>query len=393
MSDQVGRRVVLDKPMNEEGRKSFLESVYYLSNRISRVDFVGDDALLEADLPSETMWASLVEDVQELATRISASTPKKPFRVVHSYDGEIHYTTDPFEQLVASRDVVQTSAGVFVIQGEFYKRFRNLDRQFRTYAISRGSEEQFLPVTVPVKSLSDCGYLKSFPQHAYFASPVARDFSKLKHVSDVSKGGFVPSAELDASTTILSPTVCYHCFESLKAFDLTSNTRLTAVNQCHRHELKNAKGLSRLQTYTMREIVFLGEQEFVSSEREAILAHSTSLFESWGLRFRVVVASDPFFASGAESKKSFQMLTASKLEMQFYIPHSDSWLAVASYNHHQASLTDSYGIRLNSNGAQSGCVGYGYERLLYALYSQKGFDDAVWPATLLLPNSAEHASL
>ena len=116
---------------------------------------------------------------------------------------------------------------------------------------------------------------------------------------------------------------------------------------------------------------------------EKNLFHCQSLFVDWGLKFRVLTASDPFFATGSERKRVYQMAMDLKYELQVYIPHSKSWLAVASFNNHQQSLVVPYNINFNSTSPLfSGCVGYGYERLAYALYSQFGTNEIFWPEDL-----------
>lgn len=372
--------VDLAKPFNEEGRKAFLENIYYASSAIVQAEV--SDMAVTLHLSEAVDRQALHADVSELATRTAKSSPKKGFKVVRGHDGAIHFDKDPYETLVERREVVPTDAGVFVFQGEFLNRLKAMDSVFRSYALGEGSTEQFLPVTVPVSSLQKAGYLKSFPQHAYFSAPVDRDFQKLKHVSDVADEGAVAANNLAGSDRILSPTVCYHCFESLRDVDLDGDVTITAVNQCHRHELKNAQSLTRLQTYTMRELVFYGSADYVEERRQAVLEHLIALLSAWDMRYKVVVASDPFFASGAEVKKAFQLLTASKLEVQAYLPYDDRWIAIGSFNNHQQTLTEPYNIRRQGEATHSGCVGYGYERLLFSLYCQKGFDASNWPADL-----------
>ena len=57
-----------------------------------------------------------------------------------------------------------------------------------------------------------------------------------------------------------------------------------------------------------------------------------------------------------------------------YLPYEKKWLAVGSFNNHLDTLTKAYSIKSKNNKKiNSGCVGIGYERLLYAIYSQQGF--------------------
>ena len=123
----------------------------------------------------------------------------------------------------------------------------------------------------------------------------------------------------------------------------------------------------------MREIIFFGSEDYVERNRNEIQEHCKSYFIDLGLKFRIVTASDPFFTTGAEAKRIFQTALELKYEIQAYLPHSESWISVASFNNHQQSLVLPYRIHIDSGSElHSGCVGYGYERLAYALYSQFG---------------------
>lgn len=76
-------------------------------------------------------------------------------------------------------------------------------------------------------------------------------------------------------------------------------------------------------------------------------------------------------------------MLALKREVRLHIPSSDRWIAAASFNNHQASLVKAFGIESKGDTPlASACVGFGYERLLYALFCAFGGDLADWPAEL-----------
>jgi len=106
---------------------------------------------------------------------------------------------------------------------------------------------------------------------------------------------------------------------------------------------------------------------------------------NWELNFRVIVATDPFFTAGNEKLRIFQSSLNLKYELQLFIPHDESWLAIASFNHHRDSLVNPYDISYKNNNAKlnSGCLGLGFERLIYGLYCQKGKDIHKWPMRIL----------
>jgi len=58
-------------------------------------------------------------------------------------------------------------------------------------------------------------------------------------------------------------------------------------------------------------------------------------------------------------------------------------VSVGSLNNHGAHFSKAYNIRLaNEQFATTGCVGFGYERLIFLVLSQFGLDERAWPTAL-----------
>lgn len=167
----------------------------------------------------------------------------------------------------------------------------------------------------------------------------------------------------------LPPTVCHHTFQFMSGRPAPVSRVVTARTTCHRYE-PNAGGLERLHAFQMREIVFFGGAADVEDTRQALITAFQALLERYGLTFRLVVATDPFFVSGAEQKAIFQIMAASKIEIQALIPATGKWLSVMSFNNHHETLTHKYGI--GAGDLCSGCFGVGLERLVYAIVAQFG---------------------
>jgi seryl-tRNA synthetase len=87
----------------------------------------------------------------------------------------------------------------------------------------------------------------------------------------------------------------------------------------------------------------------------------------------------PFFFYKDIKKKIFQQTNRLKYEIQLYLPYEKKWSAVASINNHLETMTKAYNIKFrNKKSISSGCIGIGYERLIYAIYSQKGIINNLW---------------
>ncbi|GAH63441.1 unnamed protein product [marine sediment metagenome] len=74
-------------------------------------------------------------------------------------------------------------------------------------------------------------------------------------------------------------------------------------------------------------------------------------------------------------KKKSQLISESKYEIQALLPFSKKTISIASFNHHGKVFYDRFNITPKKPELTfSGCVGWGYERILYAILSQKGVD-------------------
>ena len=88
-----------------------------------------------------------------------------------------------------------------------------------------------------------------------------------------------------------------------------------------------------------------------------------------------MAASDPFFGNYSELKKVAQLGAGTKYEIQSLLPYDNTYLAITSFNNHGSIFFDRFNISSNNPDlVHSGCIGWGYERLLYTILSQKGLD-------------------
>ena len=72
-----------------------------------------------------------------------------------------------------------------------------------------------------------------------------------------------------------------------------------------------------------------------------------------------------------------------KYEVQALLPYKAKTLAIGSFNFHQ----DLFGRALNISDAtgefaNTGCAGFGLERLALAFLAQHGLDAKLWPAAV-----------
>jgi seryl-tRNA synthetase len=155
---------------------------------------------------------------------------------------------------------------------------------------------------------------------------------------------------------------------------------LTARGHCYRYEDGNHIPLERLWEFTMREIIVIGTREQVEDVRQSLVRQVTGFVEALELDASIETATDPFFAAGDEGRRLMQQAGALKYELRLAIDATGRSIAVASFNHHHDFFGTRFGIRLPSEApAHSGCVAFGLERWVLALFAQHGVDLATWP--------------
>ncbi|MET8726872.1 hypothetical protein ABZV81_06725 [Streptomyces parvus] len=244
------------------------------------------------------------------------------------------------------------------------------------------------PTLLPVSALHRSGYLFSFPQHLMFAARLEGDVDTYREFAEEAVARKdIGDRVLDRCgpvDRVLPPTMCYHTFDQFAGATLPDeNTVVTAKGGSFRHESRYHQTMERLADFTIRETVFLGTAEFVREARDRFRRRATEMVEQLDLAGRCEVASDPFFA-GAETamQVSSQRLLELKHELHLDVGPGES-ISVGSFNLHEKHFGEAFGIKGPDGGTvYSACVGFGLERLTYALLCQYGWDVDDWPALL-----------
>jgi seryl-tRNA synthetase len=193
----------------------------------------------------------------------------------------------------------------------------------------------------------------------------------------------VPDASaMTCSDAALRPAVCLPVYRALEGTSLPEGgLTITTTGKAFRYESSNMEGIQRLWDFSMREIVFVGSARFVQEQRARVVDAVTSLMEDWDLAFRLVSASDPFFATVRGTKALWQRTRALKYEV--LVDVGAGAVAAGSINFAGTLFGDAFRIRTDEGEiATTACVGFGLERLVLALFSQHGFEPGRWPRAM-----------
>ncbi len=162
-----------------------------------------------------------------------------------------------------------------------------------------------------------------------------------------------------------------------------TGTTYDVQGRCFRYESTNLSDLRRLWEFTMRELVFYGEREWVLARRQEAIDRFIPVLDQLDLPVEIRTASDPFFvAPDAAAKTYFQLSSETKFEISAELGAGER-LAVGSFNFH----TDFFGKAFETAAGESGpahsvCVAFGLERLAHAILAHHGDDPRRWPDVL-----------
>lgn len=293
---------------------------------------------------------------------------------------------DPFPHLAQSRQVVEIAVGQYLLQGEFLALMQALDGLVVALARTLGAKEQDYPAFVPVDLLKRINYFHEFPHHVMVVASLCGDHDVMASFAtrhEYPKHEFTAldlNDDLGPVVLVAPPSVCYTCYYALRERRLDDNLLVTAKNRCARNEPTGFRPLTRLNSFTMREIIVLGQRDFVLAMRQRMLEALRDLTDRLQLAATLESAHDPFFTNDAAYKASFQHSLKLKYEWRVAIPHSDDVLAVASVNLHNDAFGKAFEVTLpDGSPMQSACIGFGLERWAYAILCQFGWDRSQWP--------------
>lgn len=357
------------------------------------------EALRAGEAPqtlSEERKTAIEEKVQRVVLSMARGAIPPKIQVLEDHlDRPVPYNQDPLPTLLRSREVFKETAGVFAFGPLLTRLIEFFENQFLALAKSFSAVPYRFPTLIPASHLERVHYFRAFPHSLTFVTHLREDLDVIDAFSQQAacdEGKLNTPAESFARVqALLSPAVCYHLYFALADRSLEGgHLAATSVGHCFRYEAINLTSLERLWDFTMREVIFVGDKEYVLDSREAARRSMAGFFERIGMAYRVESATDPFFIGEFRRQAAFQSAFQLKYEVRARLPYKESTLAVGSYNYHQDFFGRSLNITLpDGSPAHTGCVAFGLERLALAFLSQFGLDLEFWPEEVRRSVSAE----
>lgn len=356
----------LDKDLSKENRRD----LSFISNEIMSYEIQGKQIILYvADNANE----EVIEDNMKKCLNKKVTKPKR----VVSRQNRKSYISD--EEMFNSGIVERYEEGsvLFNKKGiqlcEFFDKcfislLNNYDVNFRKY-----------PTLISKETLVDTGYHKMSPQYLIFCSEVVEDIDKYKKI-DNKLNDIMKMDLLSEPKFALSPSACFALYPKLRNKILDKNEIYTMRQNVFRNEGRFGwSEVSRLRDYNVREIVFIGDNEFIHKVRKDILDKTIELMDKIGLDFVLDIATDPFVLPDLQNYRRIQKRNQTKYELRLF-DDIETTIACASFNLHGTSFSKKFEFSVkNIKVTESGCIGFGIERFVIAFLKQYGTNEGKWP--------------
>lgn len=234
-----------------------------------------------------------------------------------------------------------------------------LDKFFEKVAEKYGAEYYHIPAMIDADVLKKCGYLSSFPHHLTLAS-----YIDPKQYDELAIEGKMDASYVRNSNMYFTPSACLHFYPMLEGKKIDKKV-ITTRARVYRYEENRFDGNCRLWDFTVREIVFVGENKFVIESLKSFEEITIKLIEKIGLAGSIVRSHDYFYPSVQNNFKS-RLQFSNSLKNELRVTINQKEVAIASFNTHGYHFSKPFNFD-NSGTTVSGCVGYGLERWIAAL--------------------------
>jgi seryl-tRNA synthetase len=261
---------------------------------------------------------------------------------------------------------VGTDRGLAVLRARDLELRDAIDAVVLSWAAEAGAARTAYPPLLRTSDLAALDYWVNFPHLALLA--VGAQAGREKELSAADHAAIAPELLAPAEYALPS-AACYSAYLDLSGTRLDGAHKITTVATCFRRE-NHFEGLRRLLSFTMREVVCVGDREAVLDHASSFKKRIGDFARRLGLPLEVQAATDPFFEKDA-ARTLMQQLFPVKEEFVF-----GGSLAIASVNFHRNFFGERCDITLaDGSPAFTSCVAFGLERWLAALTERFGRDD------------------
>lgn len=243
------------------------------------------------------------------------------------------------------------------------------------------AEVLHFPPVMSRRQLEKSGYLKSFPNLLGCVCVLHGSEASIRAAVDGGSAARDWTASLAPSDLVLSPAACYPVYPLAAARGQLPSAGWQFDIEADVFRNEPSQKLDRLQSFRMREFVYIGSPAAIVEFRERWMARAPTIATALGLPFSIDVANDPFFGRVGQILAVSQRQQALKFELLIPFQPGAAPTACMSFNYHREHFGSVWEIR-DEHGefAHTSCVAFGIDRLTVALFAVHGLDVAQWPA-------------
>jgi seryl-tRNA synthetase len=244
-----------------------------------------------------------------------------------------------------------------------------------------GTEILRFPPVMSRAIVEKSGYLKSFPHLLGCVSCLHGGEAAIRHLLEGEAADRNWLSGLAATDLVLTPAACYPLYPLVASRGAVPEDGLMfdVASYCFRREVSHEPG--RLQSFRMREYVYVGVPVLALGFRSRWLARAEELVQQLALPYRLAPASDPFFGRVGKIMAMSQVEQALKFELLIPVNSEEDPTACMSFNYHQDHFGTTWGLQTEAQEvAHTACVAFGIDRLGLALFATHGLDLRRWPA-------------
>jgi seryl-tRNA synthetase len=273
--------------------------------------------------------------------------------------------------------------GLYARSGIFEEVVERFDRIVTGLAREDEAEIMRFPPVMNRRDFEESGYLESFPHLAGTIHSFQGSDADYKQLLGHLEAGEDWTRGQRATELVFTPAACYPLYPVVarrgrlpregSVFDLCT--------YCFRHE--PSRDPARMQLFRQREFVRFGNSDQVMKFRETWMQRGQHIMTALGLPVEIEVANDIFFGRTGQLMANQQRQKRLKFELLIPISRNDKPTACMSFNYHEDHFGALFGIRTaDDHTAQTGCVGFGLERIALALFRHHGMAPQHWPKTV-----------
>jgi len=373
--------------VDEESRSQLEYALTFASEDIVSYRINVTDAVIEAEVSTEAVREPVRRKIQDLVERYQRREFGLPKAIEFRQERDLPII-DAWSGLLERKWVTPVGQGHVILRGMAARLLSLIEARIDSVFVHFfRAEREFYPATILCRTLDRIHHFTSFPEHIDFVAHLKGDLDVLnKFSTECREQGWSPTLHQDRmgeSDFAICPSCCYHCYEGMENWQLESPGRCTTMAvACHRYEGANHRTMSRLRAFTQRDVVWVGHPRYVMEGRAKAEELIVQWAKDWELVGSLDTANDMFFTQDYAVKASFQRQQQAKKELRLLIPAEKQSISVFSSNFHATTFGKAFNITLGGRPATSARVGWGYERWVYAIFSQFGFDVEQWPSRL-----------